>query len=264
MQYLNDNLFEPGRVQKYADEFVTNKPYPHIVIDDFLKPEIAQQAYEKFPPYDLFKRKYKGLNEKKAEGSNLEDFDPLYRAICNELASPEMYKWIQKVTHINEEVLMTDDAVGRGLHQGGPGSFLDVHIDFNIHAKNNMHRRLNILIYLNKNWKEEYGGGLEMWNSDVSKMEKCVLPMFNRCLIFETNEISYHGYGRINIPEGETRKSIYGYYYTHERANAVPYHDTVFKARPEEGKLKQVQTDAKELAKNTVKRVLKKIGITFE
>jgi hypothetical protein len=127
-----------------------------------------------------------------------------------------------------------------------------------------MHRRLNILIYLNKNWKEEYGGGLEMWNSDVSKMEKCVLPAFNRCLIFETSEISYHGYGRINIPEGETRKSIYGYYYTKERAGAVPYHDTVFRARPEEGKLKQVQTDAKELAKNTVKRVLKKIGITFE
>lgn len=264
MKYLNDWLFDPANVERLSQEFISNQPYPHIVLDDFLKPEVALQAYENFPPYELFNKKYKGLNEKKAEGSNLEDFNPIYRGICDELASNEMYKWIQKVTHIKEEVIMTDDALGRGLHQGGKGSFLDIHIDFNIHVEKNLHRRLNILIYLNKEWKEEYGGGLEMWNVDVTKREKVVTPKFNRCLIFETSEISYHGYGRINVPEDESRKSIYGYYYTKTREGASPYHDTIFKARPEEGKLKQLQTDLKEVAKNKIKKVLKKVGITFK
>lgn len=264
MKHISDRLFVPENVAKMSDEFKHNKPYPHIIIDDFLKPETAEAAFAKFPPYELFNKKYKGLNEKKAEGSNIEDFDPVYSEIIGDLMSAEMYKWIQQVCNIKEEVVMTNDAEGRGLHQGGRGSFLDIHIDFNIHRKLNLHRRLNILIYLNKFWKDEYGGGLEMWNEDVTKMVKVAQPKFNRCLIFETNEISYHGYGKINVPEDESRKSIYGYYYTATREGAVPYHDTVFKARPEEGKLKQIQTDAKELAKNTIKKVLKKVGITFK
>lgn len=264
MKHISERLFVPETVAAMSNEFKTNHPYPHIIIDDFLKPETASAAFDNFPPYELFNKKYKGLNEKKAEGSNIEDFNPIFTDIINDLSSPEMYKWIQQVCNIKEEVVMTDDAEGRGLHQGGKGSFLDIHIDFNIHRKHNLHRRLNILIYLNKHWLPEYGGGLEMWNPDVTKMEKVAEPKFNRCLIFETNEISYHGYGRINVPENESRKSIYGYYYTQTREGAVPYHDTVFKARPEEGKLKQMQTDLKETTKNTIKRVLKKVGITFK
>jgi len=264
MKHISDRLFEPENAAKMAHEFVTNHPYPHIIIDNFLKPESASAAFEKFPAYEQFNKKYKGLNERKAEGSNIQDFDPVYSEIIGELSSPEMYKWIQQVCNIKEDVVMTDDAEGRGLHMGGKGSFLDIHIDFNIHRKLNLHRRLNILIYLNKEWKTEYGGGLEMWNVDVTKMEKVAEPKFNRCLIFETNEISYHGYGRINIPEHESRKSIYGYYYTKTREGAVPYHDTIFKTRPEEGRIKAIKTDLKEKAKNTVKRVLKKVGITFK
>lgn len=264
MKHISERLFAPETVAQMSNEFKTNHPYPHIIIDDFLSPETASAAFDKFPAYELFNKKYKGLNEKKAEGSNIEDFDPLYTEIIGELSSPEMYKWIQQVCNVKEEVVMTNDAEGRGLHQGGNGSFLDIHIDFNIHRKHNLHRRLNILIYLNKHWLPEYGGGLEMWNVDVTKMEKVAEPKFNRCLIFETSEISYHGYGRINVPENESRKSIYGYYYTETRDGAVPYHDTVFKARPEEGRMKQIKTDLKEKAKNTIKGVLKKVGITFK
>ncbi len=264
MKHISERLFVPETVAKMGNAFKTNLPYPHIIIDDFLSSETASAAYDKFPPYKLFGKKYKGLNEKKAEGSNIRDFDPLYTDIIKELSSPQMYKWIQQVCNINEDVVMTDDAEGRGLHQGGNGSFLDIHIDFNIHRKLNLHRRLNILIYLNKDWKPEYGGGLEMWDVGVTKKEKVAEPKFNRCLIFETSEISYHGYGRINVPENESRKSLYGYYYTKTREGAVPYHDTVFKARPEEGKLKQIKTDLKEKAKNTIKGALKKVGITFK
>ncbi len=263
MNFIDNRLFEPELQEKMSKEFREAFPYPHIVIDNFLKNEIAEQAFREFPAYELFNKKYKGLNEKKAEGSNLEDFPPIFKGICDELASAPMYDWIQKVCNIKEAVIMTDDALGRGLHQGGRGSFLDIHIDFNIHVEKDLHRRLNILIYLNKEWKDEYGGGLEMWNTSVTKMEKMVLPKFNRCLIFETSEISYHGYGRINVPEEESRKSIYGYYYTKTRDNAAPYHDTVFKARPEEGKIKAIKTNIKEVAKNNIKRVLKAFGISL-
>jgi len=264
MQYLNDWLFESETIQKLSKEFAEAHPYPYIVMDNFLKPEIAEEAYNNFPKYALFNKKYKGLNENKAEGSNIEDFNPIFQKICDELASNQMYDWIQKVAHIKEAVVMTDDALGRGLHLGGQGSFLDIHIDFNIHVEKDLHRRLNILIYLNKDWKEEYGGGLEMWDKEVSKMEKYVSPAFNRCLIFETNEISYHGYGKINVPEGESRKSIYGYYYSKTRDGASPYHDTVFKTRPEEGTIKKIKTNLKEVAKNNIKRVLKSVGISLK
>ncbi len=126
-----------------------------------------------------------------------------------------------------------------------------------------MHRRLNLLIYLEKDWKEEYGGGLEMWNADMSQCEKIVMPALNRAVIFETSEISYHGYAKISLPEGVTRKSFFAYYYTKEREDAVPYHDTIFKARPTESTSKKIQTAVKESVKNTAKSTLKKLGVKF-
>jgi hypothetical protein len=126
-----------------------------------------------------------------------------------------------------------------------------------------VHRRLNLLIYLEKNWKDEYGGGLEMWNADMTNCDKMVMPNFNRCVIFETSEISYHGYSKITIPEGVTRKSFFAYFYTNEREGATGYHDTVFKARPTESKSKKVKTAVKENLKNTAKATLKKLGVKF-
>merc|ERR1711916_307555 len=115
--------------------------------------------------------------------------------IKEDFTSSEFYKWVSGVTGI-DEVFITDDQMGSGIHQGANGSFLDVHIDFNIHHIKNVHRRLNLLIYLEKNWKDEYGGSLEMWNADMTNCDKMVLPAFNRCVIFETSEISYHGYSK--------------------------------------------------------------------
>ncbi len=122
---------------------------------------------------------------------------------------------------------------------------------------------MNLLIYLNKDWKDEYGGNLELWNSDVTKLEKSYQPLFNRCVIFETNDISYHGYSKITVPEYITRKSVYAYYYTPLGDYAQKYHDTLFKARPQEGFVKKIKTDLKETVKNNVKRTLLKLGVKF-
>ncbi len=263
MNCINPIYLAPGKIQELASDFQNGNPYKHIVMDNFLKEDIATILYEKFPSKEMLSRHYNGLNENKSEGSNFFAFHPVFGQVRKDLMSPEFAKWVEGVTGI-KIVFFTYDNLGTGLHQGGDGSFLDIHVDFSIHHIKNVYRRLNLLIYLNKNWKPEYGGSMEMWNADMSKIVKAVSPDFNRALIFETNDISYHGYSKITLPPGVSRKSFYTYFYTNEPANEkVKYHDTVFKPKPEDSALKKVGTTVKENLKNTIKAQLKKMGIKF-
>lgn len=253
-------FFEAENLQKLNLEFNAAKPYRHIAVDGFLNESFANSLYENFPGFDKMSRNYQGLNEHKSEGSGFEHFHPAFQQLRDALNSPEFCKALSTITGI-EDLYSVEDALGMGVHQGGDGSYLDVHIDFNIHYDQNIHRRVNVLVFLNKNWKEEYGGKVELWNKDVTKLEQAYMPSFNRCVMFETSEISYHGYSKISVPEGESRKSFYSYFYTDLREGAAGYHDTIFKARPEEGLAKKIKTDVKETLKNNIKRVLKKTGI---
>ena len=262
MNILNSQLFEVAHINQYKLAFQEAKPYRHLVIDEFLRPEIAAALYAHFPSMQALKTHWKRLNENKSEGSDFSQLHPCFSDLKQAVFHQEVANWITAITGI-KDVFITDDSMGTGLSQGGDGSFLDVHIDFNVHHLSNVHRRLNLLLYLEKDWKEEYGGHLEMWNADVTNCVKKVRPDFNRCIIFETNEISYHGYSKISLPTGVTRKSFFAYFYTKEREGAVGYHDTIFKARPEEGMLKKVRTTVKEIVKNKGKKVLKKLGIKF-
>jgi Rps23 Pro-64 3,4-dihydroxylase Tpa1-like proline 4-hydroxylase len=127
--------------------------------------------------------------------------------------------------------------VGGGLHQIKPGGKLAVHADFNHHEKLNLERRINVLIYLNKDWKEEYGGHFELWNKEMTRAEQKVLPVFNRCAIFSTTSISYHGHPNpLACPPDRTRKSIATYYYSNGRPEEEvrDSHSTLFVRRPGE------------------------------
>ncbi|MEQ8423791.1 MAG: 2OG-Fe(II) oxygenase, partial [Cyclobacteriaceae bacterium] len=118
---------------------------------------------------------------------------------------------------------------GGGLHQSTHGAFLDVHVDFNIHPETGFHRRLNLILYFNKNWKPEYEGKLELWDMTKKTRLENYSPNFNRCVIFETNEYSYHGHPKpLNTPPGTTRKSMALYYYTKDRSanEIVASHNT--------------------------------------
>jgi Rps23 Pro-64 3,4-dihydroxylase Tpa1-like proline 4-hydroxylase len=262
MDLINYQLFDTESIQKMSKDFNDAKPYRHLVIDNFLVQDVAETIYNTFPKEEVFNKKYKGVNEYKAEGSNFEDFPELFTQMRQALHSQEWCEIMSKITGI-ENLFSVEDALGGGLHQGANGSFLDIHIDFNIHADRGIHRRINLLIFFNKDWKEEYGGHTELWNADMTHLDKKVFPAMNRCLIFETNEISYHGYDKVKLPEGVTRKSFYAYYYTKLREDAAKYHDTVFKARPTDSMVKKTLTPVKEGAKNFIKRQLRKVGITF-
>jgi Rps23 Pro-64 3,4-dihydroxylase Tpa1-like proline 4-hydroxylase len=263
MQLINPIHLEKSARKSLFDEFQHGKPYKHIVVDDFLKPEIAKKLHDRFPDYEIFNRKYDGLNEKKAEGSNFEDFDPVFTQLKREINSLPFCNWISDVTGI-KDVFVTDDAMGSGLHQGQNGSFLDIHIDFSMHHLDNVYRRLNLLIYFNEGWQDEWKGYIELWNADRTVLDKKVRPDFNRAVLFETTERSYHGYGKIDLPQGVTRKSFYTYFYTEDKGDQnETYNDTVFKARPEYSETKKLNTNIKEQSKNFFKHQLKRFGFKF-
>jgi hypothetical protein len=111
-----------------------------------------------------------------------------------------------------------------------------VHIDFNYIEERQLHRRLNILIYFNKNWEEEWGGHIELWDREVKVCHHSFAPIFNRCVVFATSEISYHGVPAVKCPPDQVRKSFAAYYYTKEAPDgwSGKAHTTIFKARPNE------------------------------
>jgi len=259
MSLINDRLFKPEVIQEMRETF-NKQSYRSIVIDDFLKPEVAEQLYANFPTEDQMRRHYKGLNEQKSEGSSFDQYDPLFEGVRQSLMDPAWSKVLDQITGF-EGLVLPDDFRGAGVHQGFDGSFLDIHVDFNIHSVLDLHRRLNLLIYLNKGWKDEYGGHLELWNEDVSECTEKISPSFNRCAIFATTETSWHGYDKMDLPEGESRKSIFSYYYTPiADRSKVKYHDTIFKPRPTDTRMKKTKTMVKENLKNTIMKGLHKFG----
>ena len=150
-----------------------------------------------------------------------------------ELNSSEFLDWLQQITETEVPILGDEELFGGGLHQSINGAFLNVHVDYNFHPITKYHRRLNVLVYMNKDWHDEYEGHLELW--DITPHNKELIgkyaPRFNRCVIFETNEISYHGHPKpLKTPNGVSRKSIATYYYTQTRpANELSNaHNTLY------------------------------------
>jgi len=258
--FINPKHLGESTVTSYHTQFKQAKPWNYVVLKDFLTKEFADSLSNNFPPVDQFNVKRKSYNEAKAEEYHLERFHPDFTKLRDFLNSPAMSEWMGKVTGI-KGMTSTYDALGTGLHQGVNGSFVDVHLDLNMNPGQNIQRHVNLLIYLNQNWKEEYGGALEVWDKDVKVCHDKVYPYHNTALIMITNDESYHGYSKISIPEDERRKSVYCYYYTPIQSDNFTYRDSRFKARPEEGMLKKMVTDLKETAKINIKRVLRLGGV---
>ena len=137
-------------------------------------------------------------------------------------------------------LIADEQLIGGGIHMTGPGGRLDVHVDFNFIEDRKLHRRLNLLLYLNSPWDNNWGGQLQLWDKEVKNCEAIIAPVFNRCVIFETSEISFHGVVPLSSEALLPRKSFATYYYTREPPTCWTgqRHGTIFKARPDE-KLKR-------------------------
>ncbi|MGI9544219.1 MAG: 2OG-Fe(II) oxygenase [Cyclobacteriaceae bacterium] len=217
MEYVNLHKIS-ATLSGLKEKWNNAKPFRYLVIDGFLHPDKADEAYKAYP--DLTSLDWDNttyINQKNKFQKRDFEADSFYDLLFKELNSEEFLKTIEDITGIRS--LLPDRSLfGGGLHQSVKGAFLDIHIDYNIHPETKKHRRLNILIYLNQDWRPEYNGDLELWDMKKKKCIEKIHPDFNRCVIFETNNISFHGHPRpLNTPDSVSRKSIAAYYYTATR-----------------------------------------------
>ena len=156
------------------------------------------------------------------------------RQLLQQFNSSAMCGFLEKLTAI-DGLVPDPHFVGGGLHQIQPGGFSKVHADFNWHNRLQLYRRLNLLLYLNDDWHEDYGGHLELWDRNMERCVQRVLPVANRCVIFSTTSTSYHGHPNpLTCPQGRTRKSMALYYYSSARDEEIQSdaHTTLFQVRP--------------------------------
>ncbi|MBD0285836.1 MAG: 2OG-Fe(II) oxygenase [Flavisolibacter sp.] len=225
------------RLNELETAYQSAQPYPHIQIDNFLEEEAAIRAMNEFPGVtDEGWIHYVHVNEKKHGLNKMDRLPPFIRQVIEQLNTPEFCEFLSELTGIPN--LLPDEMLeGGGLHQSGRGGFLNIHADFTVHPhKRHWRRRVNLLVYLNQDWKPEYRGELELWEKDMSRCVQSILPVFNRAVIFNTDEDSYHGLpDPIQCPEDMTRKSIALYYFTEERNVLPKKRSTNYRARPKDG-----------------------------
>ena len=216
--------------------YATAKPYPHIVFDNFFDPALVEQVLGEFPkPQDIPWQKFDNDREIKLATAKEASFGPATRLLFYHLNSATFLDFLSRVTGIAN--LIADPGLeGGGLHQIVRGGKLGMHADFNKHAQYNLDRRLNLLLYLNKDWKAEYGGNLELWDRGMTRCEAKVAPLFNRVMIFGTTDFTYHGHPEpLQCPENMTRKSMALYYFSNGRPpeEISGEHSTLFRERRE-------------------------------
>lgn len=224
-------LFSYEYLDKLAEEnrskFNSGKPFPNLVIDNFLPNDEAKKIAEEFPnaKEDFWIKHGSGSKSDnnndpgtKIASFNEKFFPPNIRQIMTQFNSQAFLKFLQEVCEIN---FITGDAFYNecGLHSTGRGGRLMIHADQNRYQYPDlMHQFINVIYYATPNWDRNWGGSLELWNKELSKCEKKIDSIFNRLVIFETGRYSYHGHpDPLMCPENIRRNSLALYYYVPQR-----------------------------------------------
>lgn len=219
-------------VDRRADlskSYAEAQPFPHVVIDGFLKPDLADFLCDRFPSMEEMPTVFNEPMSYKGQLSDVNRHKPEFSGVVEALQSRAFRRILSEICGIAD--LIDDPALaGGGLHQSPTSGFLDIHADANYHPfDKTLHRRLNLLIYLNRDWQDAYGGQLELWSDRGKKPGKCeksVVPAFNRAVLFSTTRTSWHGVAPIACPDGVARRSLAFYYYTHGRPEDELYRDS--------------------------------------
>lgn len=198
-------------VDELRDEFRAAQPFPLVVVDEFLVPELADALLEEFPSPEAMPRSRDYVFGKKRELSSVESSGPAGRALWQALTGPTFAEFLST---LDGQELFVDPAFhGGGFHQGVDGSYLDLHVDFNVHPlHDDWLRTINVLLYLNPGWRPDYGGEL-LVKSAIEDEPRAIEPLHNRAVIMRTDDRTFHGYRRMTLPPGVTRRSIATYAY---------------------------------------------------
>ena len=205
-------------------------PFPHLVLDNFFDDELAHELAADFPDYDSpVWHTYENAIEVKKTLNNWHHFSPALYKFFTDINSRECYRIFERLTHCT---LYPDHGLhGGGLHIHGAGGRLNTHLDYSIHPKLGLERRLNLIVYLNAQWQDSWGGALGFWRDDGGKpgeLVKSIAPLFNRAVIFDTTN-AWHGLPEpITCPPGQHRKSLAVYYLCQPREGAVQRNRALF------------------------------------
>jgi hypothetical protein len=238
-------------IDKYRESFLHASPFKHAVIEDFFGAEFAERLLADFPVFDpgLAKNEVYGGAWGKAVNTKIRSISPAYEEIYELIGSAPFLDLLSEVSGI-PGLLPDPTLYGGGTHENLHGQDLDPHVDFNYDEPQKLHRRLNLIVFLNKGWKGEWGGSLEIHSNPRRPLQNQIQsyePVFNRAVLFETNEYSWHGFPKIELPEEErrrSRKSISIYLYTRERPaeELAPPHGTFYVHRPLDQRFRQGYT----------------------
>jgi hypothetical protein len=217
-------------VTQHAEAYRSADPFPHIVLDDVFEPELLKQVLAEFDAMDRgrWHSSDKAL-ERKWATEDIQHFGPTTRSFINQLNGGLFLNFLEKLTGIDG--LISDPHLrGGGLHEIRREGALGVHADFNLYPRLNIWRRLNFLLYLNENWDPAWGGELELWDRTGKQRVRSIAPVFNRVVIFDTSNCSYHGHPHpLMCPPDRSRKSIALYYYTAVKPEGeIDPHTTLF------------------------------------
>lgn len=251
---VSDGLaLDPAAARKIgeslSDDYCFAEPFPHMVADNFLPEVVARCALEHFPKEALasdrvFEMGYAGLHKRQILP---DECDAAARQMFQFFNSRPMLEFLEGLTAI--QGLIPDPYFnGGGFHETTRGGKLGIHADFRVNEQLHLQRRLNVIIYLNENWDESWGGALELWDRGMKAKQREVAPLFNRCVIFNTDADSFHGHpDPLLTPDGVKRRSIALYYYTASKEiyDEVPAHSTIYHARP--GDDRSTQREARAL-----------------
>jgi len=255
------NLVEVAK--EHHPAYVQAEPFPSIYFEDFFNSEMLGSILSEFP--DLVNedvQAFNNKNEKKYASKGEKSFGDNTRRFMHYLNSEPFLEFLQILTGIDEILLSDPYFIGGGLHEIKRGGLLKVHADFNKHGKCKLDRRINALVYLNKDWKEKYGGHFELWDKEMKSCVKKILPTFNTLAIFSTTDYSYHGHpDPLNCPADRSRKSLALYYYSYgrpdsEKNGGLLDHSTLF--QPRAGHVGEVISSSDKHSLS-VKRIIKEL-----
>ena len=225
------------RARALSAQYNSAQPFPHIVIDDFLSVDFIERILDNFPDKANCSVLRTHSNAYLKRGYKPDDLDDnVCRNYLYLFNTSPFLQWLEHLTGI-KGLIPDPYFTGGGFHEIDRGGRLGVHTDFNLYSRLNLIRRINVLVYLNKDWRPEYGGNLELWNAEVTACIKSIEPLFNRCVVFNTDKRSFHGHPEpLNCPDTRTRRSIAIYYYSAPVTTIVPTDEvretTDYRARP--------------------------------
>jgi Rps23 Pro-64 3,4-dihydroxylase Tpa1-like proline 4-hydroxylase/glycosyltransferase involved in cell wall biosynthesis len=211
--------------QNEVDQYQNNGPFNHIVFDNFLQDQdYINDVITEFDQYTQWghdSSEYSEKNQVKKffspwNDENITDIPPKTKKLIDHFNSDEFIKKIENLTGITG--LIADPTLtGGGMHKINSGGKLSVHADSSKHTKTGLYRRVNLLLYLNEDWQESWGGTLQLWDKTLTEMGAEIQPVSNRAVLFSTTKDSYHGHPHaLNTPPDVSRHSIALYYYSED------------------------------------------------